>query len=200
MKKQLLFFLLLTISLIGKGQINGYKYVYIPELKYQDGSIDKFKIVSHTKELFEGIGFTAYTETKTMPQELVDNICLFIRCEVNNTVQNWNGADGSYADYVSITMTIKDCDGNILFEGKSSTTVGNDMITVSQRGVDKIFKKKGGPEDYKYDPSLKNSKVKPMFDFPSVEKKDETEETLKTYFASNKLDPIEGIYKSFGTG
>ncbi len=34
-------------------------------------------------------------------------------------------------------------------------------------------------------------------EYPEVEKTSETEESIKAYLTSNKLDPIEGIYKSF---
>lgn len=46
---------------------------------------------------------------------------------------------------------------------------------------------------YKYDVSKNTLKT----EFPEVETLSETEETLRNYFTINKIDPIEGIYKSY---
>lgn len=42
-----------------------------------------------------------------------------------------------------------------------------------------------------------NSSLTPQIQLPDVEKTTETEESIKAYLTSNKIDPIEGIYKSY---
>jgi len=42
-----------------------------------------------------------------------------------------------------------------------------------------------------------NESLTPKIEYPSIEKTEETEESIKSYLSINKLDPIEGIYKSY---
>jgi len=42
-----------------------------------------------------------------------------------------------------------------------------------------------------------DSTLTPQFQFPEIEKTNETEKSIRQYLDSNKLDPIEGIYKSY---
>lgn len=52
-------------------------------------------------------------------------------------------------------------------------------------------------ETFKYRYDEKKNTLKTQY--PEVEKTNETEETLKEYFNTNKIDVLEGIYKSYQT-
>ena len=48
--------------MITNSQFNGYKYVYVPTLKYQDGTYDKWGISSITRNFFRDKGFIGINE------------------------------------------------------------------------------------------------------------------------------------------
>jgi S1-C subfamily serine protease len=179
------FFIILTLISIAYGQsissLNGYKYVFVPPIKYNDGRFDIWGISSRLREYFSKKGFIVLSEQSTQPEELLDDPCLLLRCGIEHSNKNM----GTH----TVTITLINCNNEIVF-----SNTGGVLGWTMQDGYNKSTKKafeKISAFKYKYDPSLT-----PRFDSPEIEKTYETEDSLKSYLSSNTLDPIEGIYNS----
>ena len=190
MKSKFILFLLMLL-LIGKiyGQkdindLNGYKIVFLP---YQFSSI-----VSSVENKFKDIGFKVFRDEVLLKSDddFKNDPNLALICQINHTY--------SYP-HTTIGIKLINANNEVLFEktensrGKSfvSFNIENDQKWV----IDKIFSEFDN-FNYRFNTelSLSNQLLK---DLPDVEITDETEESLKEYYSNNRLNPIEGIYKSY---
>jgi S1-C subfamily serine protease len=186
-------FSLLTLSLKGQVDVeglNGYKYVYVTPIKYQDGSYDKFALMSYCNKKFYYIGFDLLDFNNLSASEKVNKRCLTLFCQISHT--------GNAYGKNSLTLRLKNCNNEIVFENEvqanGATWAGETTIA---KVLDKCIKRVFEPLDklkYSYDP-----KLTPGSTNITIENTNETEETLKKYYKENALNEIEGIYKSIQT-
>lgn len=164
--------------------LNGYKYAYIQKLQYQNGQIDIFGLSFKATNFFKERGFTILGDNDVAwSKEAHLNPCQILSVIVSN-----NGGS-------QVLLEIRNCKNETIYTDKhtSANWVG-DFQDNYNRSLKNIFKRFG---NYKlsYDPSKT-----PILTFPEVEKTNETESSLKAYLNSNKIDKIEGIYKSYQSG
>lgn len=160
--------------------LNGYKYLFIPTIKWSDGRIDPYGIARRVGEYFIKKGFVVLTEQSTRPKELQIDPCLMLTC---------TGATQSGVG-VSVTITLQNCKNERVFSNK-----GRGFGLVERDSYNIAIKKALAPLNalpYKYDVDKT-----PTFESPDIEKTSETEETITAYLGSQGLDPIEGIYNSY---
>ncbi len=162
--------------------LNGYKYVFMPTLTYNDGSKDIWSISSMFRAMFIDKGFIIVDGSLSIRDQIRKDPCLLIRCEINHT----NVTVGSN----KVTLTLKNCKDEVIYSNTGSAmglSVQDDFNKATRRAFDKIKS-----TVYVFDPSLTPTPI-----LGQVDKTEETESSLKTYFEENKIDPIEGIYKTY---
>ncbi|MEO9144428.1 MAG: trypsin-like peptidase domain-containing protein [Ginsengibacter sp.] len=194
--KKILCVLVLFFSLISFSytqNLDGYKYVYIPTLKYVNGGLDIFGISELVRNSFIKKGFTVFDENNSsQEEEIKKNNCLLLNVTINHTA---NTSITVLYGKNTVTITLKNCLGEVVISGEGTCgaadyRLSNELQKGTKRALEKIFKNK-----YVFD-EAKTPEIK----YPSVERTNETEETIKNYLSSNKVDPIEGIYKSYQDG
>jgi hypothetical protein len=214
------FFIALALSVFpflsfsqGTNTLNGYKYVYIPQLYYNTTSVeatktvtdgygniryqkteetpskieDEYHVVEHLRQLFLNKGFAVLINTS----ELKDDPCLMLTCTVKH---DWSTIGLKRTS--NIALTISNCNNEIIFNTNKSAVwalLGNAQ-DASIAATDLAFQDIADMT-YKFDASLKTKNIQ----IPEVEKTTETEQTIKTYLSSNTVphDSIEGIYISY---
>ena len=169
--------------------INGYKYVFVGDLKYENG-VDIYGISSYVREKLQKEGFILFNPDLPA-QDVVNNECLLLNCFINTSHGSASNFDGYPVSTGVVEISLKNCENEIVFKGTGSTQFGSPWNVVFQKSVDRALKRMS----YRYNPSYNKHKARPLF--PVVENTGETEETLTEYFQSNNLVPIEGIYKSY---
>ncbi len=188
MKKTILTLVVLIYTSIIFGQnLDGFKYVYVPTLVYQNDRQDVWGICSSVRNQFSKLGFVVLTESSGEIDELKSNPCLLLVGKLNHYSEQPN-AFGGYFSHVELELL--DCNGESIlkFDEKGK---GLDLA-----GDFKIATRKINNQLASFYYSFKPSKT-PNLKLPEVEKTTETEESLKTYFENNELEAIEGIYKSY---
>jgi S1-C subfamily serine protease len=162
--------------------LDGYKYVYVPTLTYQNGGTDIWGISRMMRELFSEKGFIVLTESSNPTKDLTDNTCLLLIGSVTHTNVTYGTNE--------VTLTLTNCKGQTVYSNTGSAmgmTVQDDFNKATRRAFSQI-------KSLSY--SFKTN-LTPSIEYPSVEKYDETEESLKSYLTNSNIDPIEGIYKSY---
>jgi len=161
--------------------LDGYKYVFVPTLKYSDGEIDKWKLSKYANVSFSSMGFIVLTEQSSAPEEIKNDPCLLIKCELthSNVITGVN----------TVTLILKNCNNNIVFN-ETGGGMGFSLQDDYNQAFLKIAKKLAKLE-YSF-----NSRLTPELNLPQVEKTTETEQSIRSYLMSGDLDILEGIYKS----
>ena len=156
--------------------LNGMKYAgYIGPADYENIAISTIS----------KMGLIVLSQNREQwPKEAQINQCL---------IGVWNLAiNGGFGSGAKATLQISNCFNVVLYD-KTNTASGfgasfdNNANTASHRAFDN-FKK----FTYAYDNSLTKT-----ISYPESENINLGENELKTYFDSTKLDPIEGIYKTY---
>jgi S1-C subfamily serine protease len=167
--------------------LNGYKYVYILPIKYQDGSYDKFSLMSIADKKFSDIGFQVVDIAKMTNGEKTNIKCQSLTCHISHT--------GNAYGKNSLKLLLTNCRGLSVYENDVSanavTWAGEYTVA---KDLEKCIKKAFQPLEklnYSYD-----EKLTPLINDIVVEKTNESEESLRKYFSQNSLNEIEGIYKS----
>jgi S1-C subfamily serine protease len=180
MKKILLSIILLYSIFISNAQtLDGFKYVYIPTLTYQNDVDDFYGVSAMLRNSFTKKGFIVISENTN-----INTPCLILYGKINHTVTN----PGS-RNFVYISFT--DCNNRVVLSVEGSSWDGWNSKHMVQKSTQKAFDKIN-KINYKF-----NSSVIPNLILPEVEKTDETEQSLTAYFDTNTIDEIEGIYKSY---
>jgi len=171
-----------SVSLSYGQSLNGYKYVYVPTLTYQDGRTDIWSISSKLRLAFAEKGFIVLNESSSVPEDVQQNPCLVLNCIIDHT----NVVYGTN----SVTITLKNCKNQVVHSNTGSAaglSVQDDFNKATRRAF----------SDIRYLPYSFNPSQTPEIEYPEVEKTAETEETLRQYYSNNPLNNIEGIYKSY---
>lgn len=185
--KKLITIFSIVLSLTGFGQsLNGYKYVFIPTLRYGTNGIDNYNISGSLQKYFSEKGFIVLTETtKELPKEVKDEPCILLLGQIDPTY--------TFSGVYTVSLILRNCKLEIVYSEKgiaSSWSSQDDYKKATKKSFGKIEKM-----SWHFD-----STKTPHLEFPPVEQTKETEESMKTYLSKNKLDPIEGIYKPFQAG
>lgn len=179
-----LFVFYISLELIGQSisNLNGYKYVYVPTVKYASGPDDIWGVSARLRNYFEKKGFIVIVDKAGIDMAFDDDPCLILNCSISHT--------GNTVGTNSVTLSIKNCKEEIVY-----SNTGRAMGLSLQDDYNKATKKAfGNIDDLKY---KFNNDLTPIIEYPKVEITSETETTLKSYFDNNKLNNIEGIYKSY---
>lgn len=180
----ILILLFITNHSIGQSieKLNGYKYVFVPTLTYGNGDIDVWSISSKLRSYFSDKGFVVFSD-KTPPLEDIEgNPCLLLNCIINHT----NVTVGTN----EVSLIIKNCKGEVVYSNTGKAmgwSMQDDYNKATKRAFGKI-------DDLKYN---FNPQLTPQIEYTKVETTNESEQALKNYLDSAKLNTIEGIYKSY---
>jgi hypothetical protein len=175
MKKLFFILMMLFVNVNLAQEFNGYKYFVVNELDYGSKGKDIYGIRNKISNYLSKINNRIIdgSNVSLIPSELKYNNCLGLY--VNISHKDWE-----------IIVDFRDCKNNrvklISGEGKNNF----------DRALYDILKKIDEITSYTY-----NEKLTPKIIYPEVENLNKNENDLKDYFDSSKLDPIEGIYKSY---
>lgn len=177
--------LLLAISTLGQ-TLDGYKYIYVPTLTYTNGGADNWNISGMLRTWFSDKGFVVMTENSSPTEELKKDPCLLLTCEINHT----NVISGTNR----VTVTLNNCQQAVVYS-KTGSAMGwslqDDYNKATKRAFEDIKSM-----SYTFNPEKTVAKVLEK-SLPTLELTGLTEDDIKKYLSENKLDPIEGIYKSY---
>lgn len=166
--------------------INGFKYAYVNILTYGNDNHDIYGITEYLRNELSKKGLIVLDyNSNNWPKEAKLNLCLIGRWFPSHSAGGIpNSAKGGYI--------IKNCKDEIVYENFSvASHIGYYYDKNTPLSVEKAYKPIRSFK-YKFTEALT-----PKIEYPNVESTTETEQSLKTYFDNNKLDPIEGIYKSY---
>jgi len=111
-------FTLFTIAGYSQTSINSYKYILVPE-RYNFAKEDnQYGLNTTTKQLLTAKGFTAFLNNEQLPQEVASNKCNALRAEV---------VEKKSMFVTKLTLLLKDCQGNILFQTKEGRSREKDF-------------------------------------------------------------------------
>ena len=184
--KILMTLLFITVTTLGQ-TLDGFRYVYVPTLTYQNGSMDVWGICRNIRKQFEDMGFIVLNETSPIQEDLKNDLCKLITAKINHYSDPPNAFGGYYSH---VELVLIDCNNESIlsFAGKGKGANVQADFNIATRQINRQLSSLG----YHYD-MTKSPKLK----LPEVEKTTETEESIKEYLSENKLDAIEGIYKSY---
>jgi hypothetical protein len=169
------FFLLLSISNYAQ-DFDGYKYVVIDNKDFRTKVNDKYGVTDMIAQFFKSKGFKIVigSDSSLFPEELIRNNC-----------------KGLYVKYFKTNQAV-----SLIFLNCKREVVKNlisSIGTTYQDAFNGFFTELNKQKNYSYD-----EKLTPIIETPvKVEKVNKSEAELKIYLDSNKIEPIEGIYKSY---
>lgn len=105
----LMLFLFLPFFGYSQNSINNYKYVIVPARFSFLKQDDQYSLNSLTKSLLQNKGFTVYLDNGELPSEVANNKCRALSADVLEK-------SGMFS--TSLTLLLKDCQGNIVFKSK----------------------------------------------------------------------------------
>jgi len=184
--KVLMTLLLITVTTFGQ-RLDGFKYVFVPTLTYQNGSNDVWGICRDIRKQFADMGFLVLNETSAIPEYLKNDPCLLLTAKINHYSDPPNAFGGFY---IHVELELIDCNNETIlsFAGKGKGANVQADFNIATKQITKQLSLLGYHYDVTKSPKLK---------LPEVEKTTETEESIKEYLSENNLDAIEGIYKSY---
>ena len=140
----LAFVLYLTAS-FAQSDIDGYKYVIVPNnYDFLKGEDDKYKLNSLTIFLFDKYGFNAFFEDEDYPQDLLINPCLGVQVQIRNNSKLFT---------TRLVIELKDCYNKVVYssiEGSTREKNYEKAYQESLRGAFVSFQ----AMNYSFDPAL----------------------------------------------
>ena len=163
-------------------EFNGFKYIVVVNVDYGAQGKDIYGIQQSVVSYFKARGFQVISggvepwSESLYPQDLKVNNCLGLFVSISH------GPSPPY----EITVDFLNCKKESIKQltGKASANFGN--------ALKRIFNQLDENPYYSFDESLT-----PKITYPGVENINKDENELKAYFESTKLEPIEGIYKTY---
>ncbi len=134
-------------------KINDYKYVIVPASYGFLNKTDEYQLNSLSKFLFNKYGFKTFMRGEDFPEELKKNGCLGLTANVKKN-------SGLFMTKLSITL--KDCNGSILFSSSEGTSREKEYKRAYHEALRKAFK---GVEklNYRYNGSKDNTSREEVF-------------------------------------
>nr|MBC8306863.1 hypothetical protein [Pelagibacterales bacterium] len=164
---------------------SGYNNIYYIDLNWGGQKPDNYFGITHAiLSRFRDVGFSYYKypadgDLSGIPPEVMYYACrsLFLQVLVTPTQLN---------------IKFFNCKNKVVYTASASLPKRSTDWTSTYQSVinNKIFKTNNLPR-HKFD-----SNLTPEISYPVLEVTDESEETMRSYFESNIIDPIEGIYKN----
>lgn len=99
----------ITVACYSQNSLNNYKYVLVPEKFEIFKTENQYGLNTLTKMLLEDKGFTVFMANEQLPPELAANKCNALKAEL---------VDKKGFFVTTVTLVLKDCQGNIIFKGK----------------------------------------------------------------------------------
>lgn len=131
MKRHLLLLLLFTtLSGYAQNTINNYKYVLVPEQYSFSKEIDQYGLNNLTKDLLEEKGFKVYFDDKNLPAEIANDRCKAMNADLIEK-------KGMFT--TTLTLILKDCQGNVVFKGKEGKSREKEFRTSYNDALIKAF-------------------------------------------------------------
>jgi hypothetical protein len=142
MKASVLFILVLfTATAYSQNTLNNYKYVIVPERFAFSKSDNQYGLNTVAKALLEEKGFTVFIGNSELPPEVAGNKCNALTTEV---------VERKGFLVTNLTLTLKDCQGNIIFKSKEGKSREKEWQTAYDQALRDAFTSlKDVP--YKYD-------------------------------------------------
>lgn len=112
MKKALLILILVSCfhNITAQHSINDYKYVIVEKQFHFQTEPNQYNLNELTRFLLKKKGFRPILESDIFPNDLKSNYCLALNAEVK--------ASGFLR--TTVTITLKDCNNNVMFEAEST--------------------------------------------------------------------------------
>lgn len=131
MKKILtsIFILMFVIKISGQ-DINNYKYVIIPETFQFTEEVDKYRLNSLTKFLFEQNGFNTVMKTENKPSDLDTDRCLGLHTKLE---------DNSGLFVTKLVLKLLDCNETVIFESQEGRSREKDFKNAYQEALRDAF-------------------------------------------------------------
>ena len=151
-------------------KLDGYKYVYIPTLTYNNGESDIWNISGMLRTFFSDKGFIILTESSNPRDDLRNDPCLLLNCDVNHT----NVVSGTNR----VTVTLKNCKEEVVYSssgGAMGWSLQDDYNKATKRAFADIKSM-----SYKFDPS-KTILKEIEKNLPTLELTGLTEDSIKSY-------------------
>jgi hypothetical protein len=175
--------LMLILSNINFAQeFNGYKYIVVSNLDYGVKGKDTYGVQQSVVNYFTARRFQViFGGDGTWSESLYPKDFNFNRC-----LGLFVGIAHKASPPYEVTLNFLNCKNESIKQltGKASANFDN--------ALKRIFTQLDENPTYTFDESRT-----PKISYPEVENIDKDENELKVYFDSTKLDPIEGIYKTY---
>jgi hypothetical protein len=137
----LLISVLFTVAGYSQKTLNNYKYILVPERFGIFKTDNQYGMNTMTKLLLEDKGFTVYMDNTQLPANLAANKCNALKAELEDK-------KGFFV--TSVTLVLKDCQGNIIFKSKEGKSREKEWPTAYDEALrDAYSSLKNTP--YKYD-------------------------------------------------
>lgn len=130
----LLLFLLVSVAGYAQTSINNYKYVVVPEKFDFLKDANQYGLNFLTKALLENKGFTVYFDNQDLPKDIATDRCSALKAEV---------AQRKAIFSTNLTLTLKDCQGNVIFKSKEGKSREKDWATSYNEALTDAFKSLG---------------------------------------------------------
>jgi len=131
MKKLLTGIFIFGFVIMASGQeINNYKYIIIPESFNFSEEVDKYRLNSMTKFLFEKNGFNTLMNTQAKPEDFNRNRCLGLQARLH---------DNSGLFVTKVTLKLLDCNDQVIFETKEGRSREKDFQESYQEALRDAF-------------------------------------------------------------
>jgi S1-C subfamily serine protease len=191
MKKIVAIISILFIALTSTGQkgieaINGFKFAYLGKLTYGSDGEDIYGVISYLRNELSKKGLIVLNyDSNKWPIEAKRNSCLIGTWIVSHS-------EGGMTHSAKASIVVKNCKDEVVYESNSwASHFGYFYPQNTLLAIKKAFSSFRS-SNYSF-----NQNLTPKIEYPTVDSTEETEKSLKTYFDTNKLDPIEGIYKGY---
>ncbi len=129
--KKILFMLvaLISVSTFAQQSINDYKYVVLAKKFDFLNSVDQYNLNTLSKQYLEQIGFTVYYNDE-VPRSLANENC--------NKLY-YNLSDNNSMFWTRLTLTLKDCEGKILYKSPEGESRDKDSKIAYTQAFRQVF-------------------------------------------------------------
>ncbi|WP_291910131.1 hypothetical protein [Chitinophaga sp. CB10] len=103
------FLLLFSVAAFAQNSVNNYKYVLVPEKFSFQKEAHQYGLNTTTQMVLNGMGFEALIDDKELPTDIAGNKCSALIADVEQRKAVF---------VTNLTLTLKDCRGNVLFKSK----------------------------------------------------------------------------------
>lgn len=136
--------MLCNIAGYSQNTINSYKYVIVPlKFDFSKGP-NQYGLNTTTKQLLEQMGFVAIMDYEPLPPAVAANKCYALKAGIEEK----NGAF-----ITSLTLLLKDCQGNIIFKSKEGKSREKEYFAAYNGALKDAFSSLNDVV-YKYDSTI----------------------------------------------